>query len=171
MVLAFALVLPSCAKGWKTDRKSLQKAREAKANSTPMKITVSNQDKELTKMRAYKIAAEEMEENADDMAMLARVDEITERLLRESFPEAYITAPKKIRAEDSDDIWENGTVVRYIARGMALLLAMAGLYAWADKNVAEKPDRTIKDTPPRSRVRATTRAAATATTSESRKTR
>lgn len=33
---------------------------------------------------------------------------------------------------DSDDIWENGTVVRYLARAMAVILAVAGLYAWND---------------------------------------
>ncbi|CAN0296031.1 unnamed protein product [Hapterophycus canaliculatus] len=105
------------------------------------------------------------------MAMLKRVEEITDGLLRESFPEAYITAPEKIRAENSEDIWENGTVVRYMARALALVLAMAGLYAWNDKTVAAKPDRTIKDTPPRSRVRATTRAAVAAGGSDSRKKR
>lgn len=83
-----------------------------------------------------------------------------------------IVAEKNIKqAENSDDIWENGTAVRYLARGMALLLAMAGLYAYNDKKVVEKPDRTIKDTPPRTRVRATTRAAGAADASDSRKER
>ncbi|CAM9236757.1 unnamed protein product [Pylaiella littoralis] len=100
-------------------------ASKPKRRSATMSATVSDQDKDLIKMRAYKVAAEEMGDNADEVAMLARVEEITDKLLRESFPEAYVPAPKKKRFEDSEDIWENGTIVRYLARGMAVMLAIA----------------------------------------------
>lgn len=43
----------------KNNKNSLQNAKK-KSNGTPMKATITNQDKELTKMRAYKLAAEEM---------------------------------------------------------------------------------------------------------------
>lgn len=33
----------------------------------------------------------------------------------------------------SDDIWENGTVVRYMARVMAFLLALSALYAFKEQ--------------------------------------
>ncbi|CAM9711378.1 unnamed protein product [Ectocarpus sp. 13 AM-2016] len=145
-LITIALVCPSCAKGFGRKRTM---ARQG--DQEPMAATVSTRDKDLAKMRAYKAAAEEMGEDADELAMLKRVEEITEKLLRESFPDAYKPAPaKRPMAVESDDVWENGTVVRYLARIMALLLAAAGLYAWNDKDVRQKPDRTIKDTPPRS---------------------
>lgn len=37
------------------------------------------------------------QENADEIEMLKRVDEITDKLLREKFPDAYTLAPKKKR--------------------------------------------------------------------------
>ena len=59
---------------------------------------------------------------------------------------------------ESDDIWENGTVVRYLARGLAFVLAMGGLYAWKDSKVVPKPDRTkfIRATPAAESSRAAT---------------
>eukprot|EP00752_Nemacystus_decipiens_P006763 g6073.t1 len=107
-----------------------------------MKATVSNQDKDIMRMRATKTASEEMGENADEIEMLKRVEEITDMLLREKFPDAYIPAPKKKRAADSTDPWENGTVVRWMARGLCLLLAVGGLFAWWDPREVKAPDRT-----------------------------
>lgn len=37
------------------------------------------------------------QENADEMEMLRRVDELTDKLLREKFPDAYTPAPRKKR--------------------------------------------------------------------------
>lgn len=36
-----------------------------------------------------------LQENADELEVLKRVDEITDELLRENFPDAYTPAPKK----------------------------------------------------------------------------
>eukprot|EP00903_Cladosiphon_okamuranus_P010778 g10184.t1 len=129
-----------------------------------MKATVSNQDKDLMRMRATKAAAEEMGENADELEMLKRVEELTDKLLREKFPEAYTPAPKKKRAKDSTDIWENGTVVRYMARALCVLLAAGGLYAWYDPKEVKAPDRTKF-------IRATPAGATPRSTSNSRKTK
>lgn len=41
-----------------------------------------------------------LQEDADEVAVLARVEEITDQLLRESFPEAYTPAPKKKRVSE-----------------------------------------------------------------------
>ncbi len=36
-----------------------------------------------------------LQENVDDVAMLRRVEEITDKLLREAYPDAYVPAPTK----------------------------------------------------------------------------
>lgn len=64
-------------------------------------------------------------------------------------------------------MWENGAMVRYLARAMVLLLVIGGLYAWWDPRDVAAPDRTkfIRATPAASS--ATSRSAS----SDSRKTR
>lgn len=51
----------------------------------------------------------------------------------------------KMKFEDSEDIWENGTIVRYLARGMAVMLAIAGLYALKDSQTPRSRPRSLSD--------------------------
>lgn len=125
VIAILGVLCPSCVSARSTGMgKKRVKARVSPAVNLP-----SEQDKNLMRMRAVRTVAEEMGPDADEREMMKRVDEVTEELLKLSFPDAYKPPPQDRPRTAGDDIWENGTVVRNMARAIAFILAMMTLYA------------------------------------------
>eukprot|EP00904_Undaria_pinnatifida_P003387 jgi/Undpi1/13049/HiC_scaffold_8.g02712.m1 len=121
----FGVLCPSCASARFTGMGNKRaKERASRASSMP-----SEQDKNLMRMRAVRAIAEEMGPDADESVMMTRVDELTEELLRKEFADAYSAPPKYESVAGGDNPWENGTVVRVMARVVAFVLAMMTMYA------------------------------------------
>lgn len=49
--------------------------------------------------------------------------------------------PRVLQYTKSDDIWENGTVVRYMARIIAVLMAASAIFAYRDQLIGKSPAR------------------------------
>ncbi|CAM9209288.1 unnamed protein product [Choristocarpus tenellus] len=99
-------------------------------------------DKDLKSMEAsaWKAALSEMgDENEDEL--LRRVEELKKERMDELFPKAYIPKAKQYVEINKDDIWENGTVVRWMAKVIAIFLAFLGLYAFKDQIMGKEPPR------------------------------
>ncbi|CAN0359423.1 unnamed protein product [Ascophyllum nodosum] len=120
------LVHPSCAE-------SGSRPRRRRGNRKAGQIKGPSQhDKDMVRLRLMKMVSQEMPD-ANEEEIIQRVDELTEARLKEAFPEFYLPKPQAKQFSKSDDIWENGTVVRYIARAMMVILAIAGFIAFKEQ--------------------------------------